>query len=161
MYVTTCKTYIKKEKKQGRAAWLCVVGPSATSFSPLPCRTPALRFPAYAWRHRSWGGPRLVVVAFATATSYFPHLRCRCPYPVVGSAFARIPTHRLGSRCRPGLGYYPPPLGSRRRPWPPYPLALTRKVVGSRKGSKTDKTPPPSRSCARGRWWGPNWVETA
>ena len=47
----------------------------------------------------------------------------RCP--VVGSSFARIPTHRMGSRCRPGLGFHihavPPPLGSRRRPWPPYP----------------------------------------
>ena len=83
----------------------------------------------------SWGGPWLVVVAFATAASYFPHLRRWCPYPVVGSTFARIPTHPLCSRCRPGLGFYPhavpPLLGSRHRPWPPYPaLGWGRSVHG-------------------------------
>jgi len=90
VYVATAR-HIYKKKKRGRATRLCLVGPSATSFNPPPCRTPALGFPAYAWRHqRGWelGGPWLIVVAFATAVSYFV---VGVRYPVVGSAFARIP----------------------------------------------------------------------
>ena len=71
-------------------------------------------------------GPWLIVVAFATAASYFPHLRRWCLVPS-GEFLPLRGFLPIGRACVVvvGRGFHihavPPPLGSRRRPWPPYP----------------------------------------
>jgi len=106
--------------------WLCLVGPSATSFSPPPCHTPALGFPVYAWRHRhgwqlGWAlagccgiRDRHVVLPSPSSLVSIPSgglcLRADS-YPSAGLALSSWPGV-LSSRGSPSAGFASSPLAS-------------------------------------------------